>query len=53
MQSSDTLKGDQVTTSYIPSVTVARNSSEHARIHLCMPTVRWLEEEILNILKLL
>ena len=47
----------QVTTLYIlwstPSVTRARNSSVHARIRLCMPTIQNSEVQILNILKLL
>ena len=40
------------TLSTIPSVTVAKNSSVHARIHLRMLTVRNSEAEILNSLKL-
>ena len=47
-----TSKYDRVTTLYTPSVTVARNSSAHASIHLRIPIVPNLEEEILNILKL-
>ena len=44
------------TTLYTPwtttSVTLARNSSVHAGIHLHMPTLRSSEVEILNFLKL-
>ena len=50
-----TLKDDRVITLYTPrttpsGVTVARNSSVHARIHLPMPKVHNSEVEILNIL---
>ena len=50
-------KDDRVTTLctpwITPSVTIARNSSVHARIRLHIPTVSNTEAEILNILKLL
>ena len=51
-----TPKDDRVTTLYTPwttpSVTIARNSSTHAHIGLCIPMVPNFEGEIFNILKL-